>query len=250
VEILLTNDDGFLSPGITLFAAALREAGHRVLVLAPDVNRSGVSHAISYFDKPCMLSRLNDDTWSCSGTPVDCVILALLGGVTGYEKFVPDMVISGINRGANLGTDITYSGTASAARQASLVGFPGFAFSLVEDGDTWYWESAIKFIIDKLNEIKDFWKPQTFINVNIPNNINAPRGLTPAFPSKRCYNDSINRYVTTSGEVYCFPLCGKIESEPETGSDHDVICCNFASMSAIYMHPAAIEEVNVGKVRL
>jgi 5'-nucleotidase len=81
MKILLTNDDGVDSPGIVLFAKALREAGHRVFVFAPSFDQSGVSHSISFFHSPCKISEIEKDTWSCEGTPVDCVVLALMGGV-------------------------------------------------------------------------------------------------------------------------------------------------------------------------
>jgi len=244
MEILLTNDDGIDSPGIFLLAAALRQAGHGVLTLAPDSNRSGVSHAISFLNGPCKLKKVGDDSWVCSGTPVDCVILAILGGIPGREKYLPDLVISGINKGANLGTDITYSGTASAARQASLAGIPSLALSLVEAGKTWHWDMAVSFVMDKLQEMRDFWKPDTFVNVNIPNAAQAPKGLATAFPARRWYNDTLESYVSPSGEIYCFTLGGKIDSIEEAGSDHDQVSGGFVSMSAIYIHPASLEEIS------
>jgi len=248
MEILLTNDDGIDSPGLCLLAAALRQAGHRVLTLAPDSDRSGVSHSISFLSGPCKIRKIEADSWSCSGTPVDCVVLALLGGIPGDDNFVPDAVISGINRGANLGTDIVYSGTAAAARQASMAGFPAAAFSLVE-GTDWHWEMAVSFITGNFQEILNFWKSGTFVNVNIPNRASLPVGLVPAFPARRCYNDTIDRYHSPSGEIYCFARGGKIGAEPETGSDHDAVSGNFASMSAVYIHPAALEEIAARKER-
>ncbi|MDR0730727.1 MAG: hypothetical protein LBF63_03595 [Treponema sp.] len=117
MNILLTNDDGCESPGILLLASALRENGHRAAVLAPDRDRSGVSHSISFLDGPLILKSRGEDTWSCSGLPVDCVVTAMLGAI----PYKPDLILSGINRGANLGTDLLYSGTAAAARQGSLL---------------------------------------------------------------------------------------------------------------------------------
>ncbi|MDR2370368.1 MAG: 5'/3'-nucleotidase SurE, partial [Treponema sp.] len=104
MTILMTNDDGISSPGLDLLAAALRREGHRVFVLAPDRNRSGVSHSISFLSGPIRLKKRGEDTWSCEGLPVDCVTTALLGGLPGLEG-LPDMLVSGINRGANIGTD-------------------------------------------------------------------------------------------------------------------------------------------------
>jgi 5'-nucleotidase len=243
MTILMTNDDGYDSPGLSLLAAALRRAGHRVLVLAPDSDRSGVSHAISFISGPCKITKIDEDTWSCAGTPVDCVVLALLGGIPGADNFNPDMVISGINRGANLGTDLLYSGTAAAARQAGMAGYRSLAFSLVE-GKQWHWDTAVSFIIEKLPEIMDYWKPDTFVNVNIPNTAAAPEGIIPAFPARRMYTDTIDRYHSPSGEIYCFTRAGKISAEHQAGSDHDAVRSNRASMTAIYIHPAAFEEID------
>ena len=246
MEILLTNDDGIDSPGLILLAEALRQAEHRVVVIAPDIDRSGVSHAISFLDEPCKLSKRGEDIWACSGTPVDCVVMGLLGAIPGFEGYAPGLVISGINKGANLGTDLIYSGTAAAARQAGMAGFPGLALSLIQ-GETWYWETAVSFVCDKLMEMKNFRKPDTFVNVNIPNRVLPPEGLVPAFPARRRYHDTIDRYQSLSGEIYCFARAGTTSAEPQAGSDHDTVLKNFASMSAVCIYPAAWEDAAAGK---
>jgi 5'-nucleotidase len=252
MKILLTNDDGIDSPGITLFAKALREAGHRVLVFAPSSDQSGVSHAISFFHSPCKVSEIGEDTWSCKGTPVDCVVLALMGCV---PKPL-DLVISGMNRGANLGTDILFSGTASAARQGALYNIPSVAFSLAEAGKdgkgsagdpdsagAWYWDMAVSFAVEHLDRIRECWKPDSFINVNIPNRKEKPRELVHAFPSLRYYNDSIDIYHAPDGCRYCFTKVGMVSAKPEQGSDCEVVAGNNASLSAIYIHPSLLESV-------
>ena len=247
MKILLTNDDGFSSPGIVLLARALRAAGHRVFVLAPASDRSGASHSISFLSGPCKLSEIEADTWSCSGTPADCVVLALLGGIpelriipieeTGEPPSPPpDLILSGINRGANLGTDIVYSGTAAAARQGSLIGIPAIALSLVE-GEHWHWDMAVSFAVNHLEEMMAFRQADTFVNVNIPNSAAGPSGLVPAFPSLRYYNDRIDTYKAPDGTCYCFARAGKIGAKAEAGSDWDVVSHNGASMSAIGIHP-------------
>ena len=248
MRILLTNDDGCASPGITLLAKALREAGHRVFVLAPDSDRSGVSHSISFLGGPCKLTEIEKDTWSCSGTPADCVVLALLGGIPELKVvdddggIPPDLLISGINRGANIGTDVIYSGTAAAARQGSLIGIPSLALSLLE-GDAWHWEMAASFSVERLEEMRRFWKADTFVNVNIPNGAAAPHARGSAFPSLRRYYDRIDRYEAQDGGRYCFARAGKIGAEPEAGSDWDVVSKNQASISAMFIHPVVLEEI-------
>jgi 5'-nucleotidase len=235
MNILLTNDDGLESPGIQLLAGALRGAGHRVTVVAPDRDRSGVSHSISFLGTPLVLHPQGEDTWTCSGQPVDCVIAALLG-----RQASPDLVISGINRGANLGTDLLYSGTAAAARQGGLFGLPSLALSLVADrGGPLYWDRAVQFSLSRLDEILGRWKADTFLNLNIPNSPQGPGGMAAAFPSRRIYNDGLDVMDAPNGDRYCFFRAGKEGSVPEEGSDHYLISRNLAALSSVWIHPVS-----------
>jgi len=250
MRILLTNDDGISSPGITYLAKALREAGHRVFVVAPDVNQSGKSHSISFLDRPCKLSLLQEDTWSCSGTPVDCVITALLGGIDEINiiadngKIISekklDLVLSGINVGANLGTDIIYSGTAAAARQGSFFNIPSVALSLVENGASWKWESVVSYIIEKLPEITKYWRQGAFINVNFPNIEKNPHAIVLSFPSIRNYNDRIISFKSPDGGVYCFCEAGNVECVEKDGYDWYEVMKGNAALSIIYSQPSCV----------
>ncbi|MDR0878368.1 MAG: 5'/3'-nucleotidase SurE [Treponema sp.] len=239
MTILMTNDDGINSPGLLPLAHALRKAGHRVFVLAPEDNRSGVSHCISFLNGPVRLTNNGEDTWSCPGNPVDCVVLALLGGLPEMGG-VPDLVLSGINQGANIGTDIVYSGTAAAARQGSLIGIPSVALSLIENQE-YYWDMAVSFSVKRLEELKALWRPGTFVNVNIPNTPDGPLGLASAFPALRDYQDTLSLYEAHDGRRYCFVKPGEVTTRPEAGSDWDVVSRNMASVSAIYIHPVTRE---------
>ena len=253
MKILLTNDDGISSPGIRLLARELRSAGHRVFTVAPDTNRSGSSHSIEFLDKPIKISEIEEDTWSCSGTPVDCVITALLGGIPELKistegsainlERAPDLVLSGINAGANLGTDIIYSGTASAARQGSFFGIPSVALSLVKSDLPWQWDTVISYINEKLISIMGYWKAQTFVNVNFPNIERKPLALVPVFPSMRCYNDRIITYSPPEGGVFCFVKPGKVENIPEDGSDWAEVIKGNAALSVVLSQPSVSNEV-------
>ncbi|MCL2181486.1 MAG: 5'/3'-nucleotidase SurE [Treponema sp.] len=251
MRILLTNDDGITSPGIKLLAVALRNAGHRVFVVAPDVNRSGTSHSISFLSNPLKLSEIEEDTWSCSGTPVDCIITALLGGI--YEICIatetsalnmeraPDLILSGINAGANLGTDVVYSGTAAAARQGSFFGIPSVALSLVDGEIPYQWDTIIPYITEKLISIMGYWKAGTFVNVNFPNIEKKPAALVPSFPSFRYYNDRIVSFITPEGGKYCFAKPGKVENIPEDGSDWAEVLKHNAALSVILSQPSVAD---------
>jgi len=257
MRILLTNDDSIKSPGITLLAAALRKAGHRVFVVAPEVNQSGVSHAIRFLNGPCKLTQTGADTWSCGGTPADCVVIALKGGIpelclteqdeSRKRKQPPpiDLIISGINQGANLGTDIIYSGTAAAARQGAFFQIPSLALSLIH-GDEWNWDMAVDFAVERLDEMVSYWKPDSFINVNMPNRREKPAALVHAFPSLRYYNDSIEVYQAPNGGRYCFVKAWEISAHLEQGSDCAVTAENNASLSEIFIHPVLLESVKEG----
>ena len=250
MRILLTNDDGVTSPGIVLLAKSLREAGHRVFVVAPDSNMSGTSHSITFLNIPCKLNQIENDTWSCSGTPVDCVIIALLGGIPELciketRANAPDLLLAGINVGANIGTDIVYSGTAAAARQGSFFSIPSIALSLVEGDEGWHWGPVISFITNRLEEISGYWKEGTFVNVNFPNTKAGASGLVPAFPSQRCYNDGIKTFPAPYGGYYCFAKVGDITSSPEPlnngqGSDWDAVKKNNASISVVFSQPVVV----------
>jgi 5'-nucleotidase len=267
MNILLTNDDGFDSPGILALAAALRENGHRTTVFAPDRDRSGVSHSISFLGRhPLVLSPRGEDSWSCSGLPVDCVVTALLGAI----PYRPDLILSGINRGANLGTDLLYSGTAAAARQGSLFGIPSIALSLAGDecledqsagkaagsaegkadgsvagkaegrrNPVYHWETAVRFFLSHLEELAAQWKTDTFINVNIPNSPRGPDGLAPAFPSRRLYHDSLEVMEAPNGDRYCFYHAGEVTVSAQAGSDRDLLSRNLAAVSSIWVHPVS-----------
>ena len=233
MNILLTNDDGIASEGLQKLAAFLRSGGkHRVSVIAPDADRSGVSHSITILRDPVKLSLEEEDTWSCSGTPADCVIAGIMGGLP--ER--PDLVLSGINRGANSGTDIIYSGTAAAARQASLSAIPAIALSLVA-WDGYYWDMAASWAADHLEEFLAFWKKDCFVNVNIPNSPGGPEGMMAAWPAVKDYADSLSIMDAPDGRRFCFLLAGEEKSVKETGSDCEVLSRNFASISTIFNYP-------------
>lgn len=122
--LLLANDDGVEAPGLAALARALAPLG-RIFIVAPDRERSAASHALT-LHRPLRLARLAPRTWSLDGTPTDCISFA----IKGFLRLRPDLVVSGINRGANLGDDVIYSGTVSAAIEAALLGYPAIAVSL------------------------------------------------------------------------------------------------------------------------
>ncbi len=238
MKILLTNDDGITSDGIIKLAEGLKSLNkHEIYVLAPDSNRSGVSHSLSLFNA-LKISQCGENSWSCSGTPADCSIFAAMGGLS----FKPDLIISGINAGANLGTDIIYSGTAAAARQAVLNDIPAIALSLDGHGP-FYWDMAVSYAVNNLDELIGLCAEDTFINVNIPNSSAGPGGMMLTFPSRRRYHDTLVTFRAPYDYIYGFMEGGKIEIEAEEGSDSDAVSRNMVSVSPIFVHPVVRQDL-------
>ena len=165
MRILVSNDDGVDAPGIRILAEGLRGAGHEVWVVAPDRDRSGASNSLT-LDLPIRSKRLDPHTIRVNGTPTDCVHLAL----TGMLDFDPDIVVSGINNSANLGDDVIYSGTVSAAMEGRFLGLPAVAMSLVTvDRAAKHYETAARAAVEIVARLKSDPLPaDTILNVNVP----------------------------------------------------------------------------------
>lgn len=163
MRILISNDDGVLAPGLACLYRALKEFGDNIVV-APDRNRSGASNSLT-LHSPLRVSQMENGFHSVEGTPTDCVHLA----ITGLLDFEPDMVVSGINAGANLGDDILYSGTVAAAMEGRFLGFPAMAVSLVATNHFQY-ETAAKVTALLVRRLRNTPLPiDTILNINVPN---------------------------------------------------------------------------------
>ncbi len=167
MRILVSNDDGVDAPGIRILSAGLREAGHEVAVVAPDRDRSGASNSLT-LDMPIRVVQVDADTWRVHGTPTDCVHLALTGMF--QDRAEPDMVVSGINNAANLGDDVIYSGTVSAAMEGRFLGLPAVAVSLASrDHDPRHFETAARAAVRIVARLaSDPLPADTILNVNVP----------------------------------------------------------------------------------
>ncbi|WP_115555834.1 5'/3'-nucleotidase SurE [Xanthomonas campestris] len=165
MRVLVSNDDGVDAPGIQILAEALRRAGHEVMVVAPDRDRSGASNSLT-LDVPIRPRRIDAQTCAVAGTPTDCVHLAL----TGMLDYDPDIVVSGINNSANLGDDVIYSGTVSAAMEGRFLGLPAVAVSLVtQNHEARHFETAARAAVEIVARLKaDPLPADTILNVNVP----------------------------------------------------------------------------------
>ncbi|WP_242108326.1 5'/3'-nucleotidase SurE [Luteimonas aquatica] len=167
MRILVSNDDGVDAPGIRILAEGLRNAGHDVRIVAPDRDRSGASNSLT-LDMPVRVTRLDERTWRVAGTPTDCVHLALTGMFE--DDAEPDIVVSGINNAANLGDDVIYSGTVSAAMEGRFLGLPAVAVSLATvDQEPRHFETAARAAVEIVARLKSDPLPaDTILNVNVP----------------------------------------------------------------------------------
>ena len=236
--LLLTNDDGIDSLGIWALKKAL-DKEHQVWVVAPEGDRSGTSHSLTFRD-PVRFKKLEHQVYSCNGTPADCVFYTFLGAIA----VKPDMIISGINRGPNLGTDILLSGTAAAARQAALCGVPGVAVSAVAEDDEkpLPFEYAAEFIQGNLLEFYNLWNRHHFININVPSpGVKVP-GVSITHPSVRVYTSKIDRYTAPNGDTYVFLVPQRLRAMDEEGSDWNAITAGNISVSPVYLHPLNQDE--------
>ncbi|MDX9958308.1 MAG: 5'/3'-nucleotidase SurE [Clostridia bacterium] len=238
MRILLTNDDGYMATGLIALETALSRE-HEVWILAPDGERSGMSHALS-LRHPLKIRKISERRYACSGTPVDCVILA----AHGVLPFKPDIVVSGINRGPNLGTDLVYSGTAAAARQASMIGLPGIAASLASFVEPYRYTALASLIANNLHEFIAAWDPEVFINLNAPDaRDDMVYDVEETVPSRRRYRDTLKFFDGPDKYTYCFFGEGTVETDPESGTDEDAVRRGFASMTRIAVYPHAAGEV-------
>jgi len=246
MRILATNDDGVYSPGLRILVKRLSEAGE-VLVIAPDRERSAIGHSFS-MHHPIRVREIEPGIVSSDGTPTDCVML----GVLGYSDRKPDLVVAGINLGPNMGTDVTYSGTVSAALEATILGVPAFSLSLdipryVEPkNEPIHWETAAGFA-KRLAEIvaREGLPEGVFLNVNVPNQPPEEiRGVEITRLGQRVYRDKVIRRVDPLGKEY-FWVGGEHPTwVPEEGTDFSAVAENLISVTPISFRLTALEAID------
>lgn len=163
MNIMVTNDDGIHAPGIRALAEAMQELG-QVMVVAPDRERSAAGQSLT-LHSPLRVFELHEGWYAVDGTPADCVNM----GIHNLLPSAPDLVVTGINNGANLGDNVNYSGTVAAAKEASLMGIPAIAFSLASNGNSKHFSDAARIALCVARQVIANRLPcDTFLNVNIP----------------------------------------------------------------------------------
>ena len=248
MKILLANDDGIEAKGIQVLAARLERDSHEVYVIAPDSNRSAVSHHITMYNVNT-LKAAGKNRWACSGYPSDCVCIGLKSNLFDF-KF--DVVISGINEGANMGTDIIYSGTCGAARQAVLDGVPAIALSV--DPDEWTlecrknmkYEALADFAaknLEQLIALSSIDVPRMFVNVN---GASRDSYLGVKYCQSLCirdYGDKLN-IVDNNGVKESHFVPGGAIPRIDENCDAYVVKEGYIAISRVYAEPLAAEIVD------
>ncbi|MGA7826790.1 MAG: 5'/3'-nucleotidase SurE [Geobacteraceae bacterium] len=231
MKILVTNDDGIHAPGIQSLAEALRKVGE-VAVVAPDRERSAVGHALTLHN-PLRAVQLGPDIFAVDGTPTDCVNL----GIHNLLSFKPDIVVSGINRGANLGDDVTYSGTVAAAMEATLMGIPAFAVSLVIEGQGGHYDTAAEFAARLACRIHEKGLPNdTFLNVNVPDlpgDCLLPSCITSQ--GRRRYEGSIVGKLDPRGQKYYWIGSSDLSFLDLDGTDFYAVSRGHVSITPLHL---------------
>ncbi|MCX7945390.1 MAG: 5'/3'-nucleotidase SurE [Hydrogenophilus sp.] len=227
MRILLSNDDGYFSPGLEALAAALAPYGE-VTVVAPERDRSGASNSLT-LDRPLMLRRAPNGFWFVNGTPSDCVHLA----VTGMLEIAPDIVVSGINLGANMGDDTIYSGTVAAAMEGYLLGVPAIAISLVSKNPqsfvTAAWVAAR--LVERASSVP---LGRLLLNVNVPDLPLAElKGIQVTRLGRRHKAEAVIRSTNPRGEtVYWVGPAGKAADAGE-GTDFYAVENGYVSVTPL-----------------
>lgn len=230
MRILVSNDDGVTAPGIRVLATELATMAE-VDVVAPDRNRSGASNSLTLRD-PLRVKQLDNGYYSVEGTPTDCVHLAL----TGFLEPVVDIVVSGINEGANLGDDILYSGTVAAAMEGRYLGLPAIAISMVGEHNLNYQTAAViaKQLIMKLSSNR--LPSQTILNVNVPNlPIENIKGLqVTRLGTRHGAEPMVKEYDPRGRPIYWVGPPG-LEADAGPGTDFHAINSGYVSITPLHL---------------
>jgi len=233
VNILVSNDDGILAPGLGVLAEACQTVG-TVTVVAPDREQSGTSHSLT-MHRPVRPARRPDGAFQVDGTPTDCVLLAL--GALLAEH--PDFVFSGVNHGPNMGEDVLYSGTVTAAMEAVTLGVPGIAISYAgptSDLTTLQsYRDLLARLIGRIVRVKDFPK-ETLLNINLPPiAADQVRGIKVTQLGSRFFQESLTRMSDPWGHEIFWIGGGTIHWTGGENSDHRAVADGFISITPLHM---------------
>jgi len=242
MRILLSNDDGYFAPGLSILADHLSKLAD-IVVVAPERDRSGASNSLT-LDRPLTVRQASNGFYYVNGTPTDCVHLA----VTGLLDQLPDMVISGINDGANMGDDTIYSGTVAAATEGHLLGVPSFAVSMSRHNAT-YFETAARVVVDMVKHYeKNSFETPILMNVNVPDiPYDQLKGRTVTRLGKRHKAEPVIKSKTPRGEtVYWVGAAGSAQDAGE-GTDFYAVANHQVSLTPLQIDLTKYSQLDLVK---
>jgi len=233
MQILVSNDDGILAPGLALLAEVCQTVG-QVTVVAPDREQSGTSHSLT-MHRPLRPARRPDGAYQVDGTPTDCVLLAV--GALMTER--PAFVFSGVNQGPNMGEDVLYSGTVAAAMEGVALGVPGIAVSFagpMDDLETMAgYREVLKRLVDRIVGVEKF-PAETLLNINLPPcGAAAVKGVKVTSLGSRYFSESLTRMQDPWGREIFWIGGGSIHWTGGAESDHHAVAEGFISVTPLHM---------------
>jgi 5'-nucleotidase len=240
VLILITNDDSIYAEGINALANEIEKIAE-VLIVAPDRQQSASSHSFT-LDRPLRIHKRGENRYACDGTPTDCVML----GVHGILKHkLPDLLISGINHGGNMGEDVTYSGTVAAAIEGSILGIPSIAVSNTDMENLDSYKPAANFIARFIKQNGKLKLPiETFLNINFPK-LKGSRFSKHKYTilGKRIYNDIVIEKTDPRGRHYYW-IAGESIWKNVEGSDFEAISTGYVSISPLRVNFSDLDALD------
>jgi 5'-nucleotidase len=230
--ILCTNDDGYMAPGLAVLAEAAAPLGE-VHVVAPDREQSATSHSLT-MHVPLRAREVRPGWHAVTGTPTDSVMLATQALLPGR----PDFVFSGVNHGMNMGEDVLYSGTVSAAMEATIFGIPAVALSYAgraEPGQLEGWVPLLTQLLGRIAQRKE-WPAETLLNINLPPiDPSEVRGVRTTRLGRRVFTDSLTRGTDPSGKPYFWIGGGSIEWSAVEGTDYGALGEGYVSVTPLHL---------------
>jgi 5'-nucleotidase len=226
-RILVTNDDGVRSEGIHQLARALARLG-TITVVAPHIEASAIGHALT-LRRPLRLTEIEPQVFEVDGTPTDCVNVA----IARILQAPPDLIVSGINKGYNLGDDVTYSGTVAGAMEGALLGIPSIAVSLERSPGIYDFGPAAVGAAQVAERLlgDHSLSPRTFLNINVPSG--RPKGIRVTVQARRNHVTVVNERIDPRGQAYYWIEEGENDWEPHDRSDYQAVRDGFISLTPL-----------------
>lgn len=233
-RILLSNDDGINAPGIKILEEVAKSISQDVWVVAPETNHSGAGHSLT-LQRPLRTREINERRFAVDGTPTDCVMMAVHHIMSGNP---PDIVLSGVNHGANMAEDMTYSGTIAAAMEATLLDIPAIAFSLAcTDYSKPRWPTAKAWAPKVYERLREFrWPGGILLNVNFPDRPEEEiQGIEITRQGQRAIGEDLVERIDPRGRPYVWIGALRGDDRLEQGTDVAAVAKGFASVTPIHL---------------